>query len=175
MDRCAECGTDHDGYPLETFGGKLRCLRAQAAAEGGVGTVDQIDSSLRDLDAARDAFLFGPRCTGNTMTCHVAGCAPEGCQEVDLGRPSDRGAVIDTEPRGISFTMLVGEAAFTFKRHAHDGLLRLTVDEDSGQVTVRQLGEILAGLKPETTVHVDGAREGPLRSIIIGPDFLLFA
>lgn len=29
---CPECGTDHDGLPGTTAGGRLRCLEAQARA-----------------------------------------------------------------------------------------------------------------------------------------------
>lgn len=56
---CNRCGTGHEGYPDESFGAKIRCLRAQAVNLGAVGTVDQIDAAQRDFNAKRDEFLFG--------------------------------------------------------------------------------------------------------------------
>ena len=48
---CDACGTNHDGYPPDTFGGKSRCLRAQAVALNAPQAVlDRLDETARFID-----------------------------------------------------------------------------------------------------------------------------
>lgn len=56
---CSECGTSHDGYPPDSFGAKMRCLRSQAEALGAGHLVDQIDAGQRETDRRRDETLRG--------------------------------------------------------------------------------------------------------------------
>lgn len=54
---CAECATNHDGYHPDTFGGRMRCLRAQAEAIGADHLIDQVDACQRQFDRRRDEIL----------------------------------------------------------------------------------------------------------------------
>lgn len=54
---CEACSTSHDGYPPDTVGGAIRCVRAQAEVLGASHLVDQADAGLRDIRERRDAIL----------------------------------------------------------------------------------------------------------------------
>jgi hypothetical protein len=54
---CAECGTDHEGYPPGTVGAMTRCVRLSAEATGAVGLVDQVDAFERELAQQMEAFI----------------------------------------------------------------------------------------------------------------------
>lgn len=54
---CAQCGTDHDGYPDGSLGAEMRCLRKRAEDVGAIHVVDQVDAAQRNMDEHRDAFV----------------------------------------------------------------------------------------------------------------------
>ena len=54
---CAECGTSHEGYPPDSIGANLRCLRARAERIDAGWMVDQIDAGQRDMNLRRDEQL----------------------------------------------------------------------------------------------------------------------
>lgn len=56
---CSDCGTSHDGYPPDSFGAQLRCLRLQAERLGAGHLVDQIDAGERERGRRRDEALRG--------------------------------------------------------------------------------------------------------------------
>lgn len=55
--RCSDCGTDHDGYPDDSLGARMRCLRAQAEAMGATHLIEQVDALRHDMDRRRTERL----------------------------------------------------------------------------------------------------------------------
>lgn len=59
LETCSKCGTDHEGWPDDTFGASLRCIRARAVNIGvGAGhLIDQADALQRNVNDRRDEAL----------------------------------------------------------------------------------------------------------------------
>lgn len=54
---CDRCGGNHEGYPPDTLGGELRCVRARAESIGEPRLVAEVDEAMAYLDKQRDDFL----------------------------------------------------------------------------------------------------------------------
>lgn len=54
---CEDCGTNHEGWPPDTLGGRMRCLRARAQQTGAVHVEAQLDQLEATISDRRDAAV----------------------------------------------------------------------------------------------------------------------